>query len=109
MCIYLFPRPLLPTLPHIGVHPVAAQNLEFSLNRSQKGFLIKPGVITESLPGRDKFQGRKKFEKEAVQRVLDKFTIPQCIAEYRNLYNEMIDANEQKKQDKLQAQEVIVQ
>ncbi len=75
------------------------------LSRSRRPIEIAEGIV--KLLNDDLL--RKKFEKEAVQRVLDKFTIPQCIAEYRNLYNEMIDANEQKKQDKLQAQEVIVQ
>ena len=51
---------------------------------------------------------RKKYEKAALKKVFEKFTIAESVEEYRKRYNELISSYEKKKQNRELIQEVVI-
>ena len=51
---------------------------------------------------------RKKYEKDALKKVFEKFTIAESVDEYRRCYNELISSSKKKKQTRELEQEVII-
>jgi glycosyltransferase involved in cell wall biosynthesis len=51
---------------------------------------------------------RKKFEKAAIKKVFEKFTVSQSVEEFRKCYNELISLNEKKRVNKQLTQEVVL-